>query len=113
MNEFDVAAIKRRWRQMVCKYSVLELTYQSDRLHAIQGCAELIENLTSDECISGLWKNSLLGDLLWTTESRTKRQKRPPELFDLPSWSWASVRGKSNTCLSKEGGEAAGKSPRS
>jgi hypothetical protein len=86
--------IRRRWRQIISEFSKLKLTYAGDRLPAIEGCAEQIGKVLTDVSLFGLWKGGLLGDLLWHTEDSWKRfAGRPPALFHLPTWSWASVNG--------------------
>lgn len=86
----DESAIRKRWRNMVAEYSELNLTKPSDRLRAIQGCAEQIRELLKDSYFSGLWERSTAEDLAWSTRDRGQR---PTGLFQVPSWSWASVAG--------------------
>jgi hypothetical protein len=83
----DLKVITDWWRQMVEEYSSLSLTEPADMLPAISGCAKEIAKITGDVYLSGLWKRTLIDDLLWF--QRGKWQPRPA--WRAPSWSWASV----------------------
>ncbi|KAF2820245.1 HET-domain-containing protein, partial [Ophiobolus disseminans] len=89
----DAHGIRQRWRRMVSEFSPLQLTHISDRLPAIQGCVEQIKEKIRDAYIFGLWRGSLLDDLLWSVHMQTELEQRPPGLWHLPTWSWASVEG--------------------
>ncbi|KAK2612607.1 hypothetical protein QQS21_001379 [Conoideocrella luteorostrata] len=68
-----------------------QLTFQSDRLVAIQGIATLIQNLTDTTYCGGFWLNDDLPcSLLW--KAGPDVLLRPKE-FRAPSWSWAAVDG--------------------
>jgi hypothetical protein len=78
------------WQKMLMEYTSLQLTYESDRLPAIAALADRMSRLrrTDDAYVAGIWKNSILSDLLWNTESYERRPARTA-----PSWSWASTQG--------------------
>lgn len=80
-----------RWHRIVTDHSSLELSYESDRLHALTGLAAQIQSVQGSEHLCGLWSDSLAEDLLW------ERSMRPAQgetrQAPLPSWSWASVHG--------------------
>ncbi|PKS13175.1 hypothetical protein jhhlp_000519 [Lomentospora prolificans] len=54
------------WHRIVSDYSKLQLTYASDKLPALSGCARDIANLTDNggEYLAGLWRHTLDRDLL-------------------------------------------------
>jgi hypothetical protein len=85
-NRFDL------WREMVMDYMTLNLTFQTDILPAMSGCATVISELTGDEYIAGMWRRTLSQDLCWynNTGDHRKPQSRSREWI-APSWSWASV----------------------
>lgn len=95
-------AIAGRWRTMVYEYSGLELTKQTDRLPAIQGCAEQIYTQLKDSAhietgfdgsySFGLWEHCLVSDMTW--ESVGAAFQRSRQLFPVPTWSWASMDAK-------------------
>lgn len=88
------AALLRRWRLIVQDYSGLDLTIAADRLPAIRGCAEQIRAKLDDSYYFGLWKSGSAFDLAWKVSHLENRKiSRYPELFYLPTWSWAAVHG--------------------
>ncbi|KAK8232501.1 heterokaryon incompatibility protein-domain-containing protein, partial [Phyllosticta capitalensis] len=78
------------WREVVSRYSNLKLTKESDRLPAIAGVAKQFQRVQGREgYLAGLWKESLLEDLLWIKEPYTMPDE--PARRDTsvaPSWSW-------------------------
>jgi hypothetical protein len=84
------------WHDIVRTYSTLELTFGSDKLVALSGIAAEMEFVESTEYLAGLWKHSLLGDLLWYIDRRgvLDSPARPASgPYRAPSWSWASMEG--------------------
>lgn len=79
--------ITSRWHRVVEEYSRLALTFESDRLPALQGLAAQFQAYQSFRFLAGLWEHSLILDLLWDAESAKLR----PEKRSMPTWSWASV----------------------
>ena len=88
----------RQWQQIILEYTNLKLTYDSDRLPAIAALADRTWRLrrSDDVYIAGLWRNSILSDMLWTSKPfelgkwGQALEPRPTRL--VPSWSWASVQ---------------------
>jgi Heterokaryon incompatibility protein (HET) len=86
------------WHEMVEEYTSKNLSHENDRLAAIFGIADAIASKTGATYHAGLWKNTLVVDLLWSVppqqallpESSQVVQKR---LQVAPSWSWACVTG--------------------
>jgi hypothetical protein len=87
------AAIRKRWRSIIGEYSGLDLTKLSDRFPAIQGCAEQVRPYLQDSYSFGLWTRGSGLDLFWMKWYK-RLERRPIELFHVPTWSWASVSGK-------------------
>ena len=114
VNLDDKAAEYRRyhkiWQQLVGPYGDSELTKPEDKLPAISGLARTVhEHLGGDEYLAGLWRRSLLSDLLWIVEKTQRRIRgttadgmyektweasRRATAYRAPSWSWASVDGE-------------------
>jgi hypothetical protein len=88
-----VATLRKRWRQIVEEYSGLDLTKSSDRLYAIQGCADQIGERLKESYHFGLWHGDLLGDLAWESGCN---KPRPTGQHCTPTWSWASTDGKAS-----------------
>ncbi|KAJ4987610.1 heterokaryon incompatibility protein [Stagonosporopsis vannaccii] len=77
------------WRTILERYSATNLTKIDDRLSALAGIAQVIENNLHYTASYGLWLEFFLNQLLWS-------QSRPPEKLasiyeQLPSWSWIST----------------------
>jgi len=80
------------WYGMVAAYSGLQLTYESDRLPAIAAIVQRVMRIRPhDTYIAGMWKDTLIPDLLWYVMSL---QARPRSTYCIPTWSWASASGE-------------------
>jgi len=83
------------WYLMVLNYSTTRLTKSSDRLVALAGIARSIQEILGGEYVAGLWRKTLLTDLLW--HAREPSAPMPSTAGSdmgsraAPSWSWASV----------------------
>jgi len=82
---------KTYWHKTVMEYTMLQLTFESDRLPAIAAVVDRMSRLqrVDDVYIAGLWKNSILSDLLWSIDV-TVYVPRPARMA--PSWSWVSAQ---------------------
>ncbi|KAK4176541.1 heterokaryon incompatibility protein-domain-containing protein [Triangularia setosa] len=81
----------KRWYEIVSVYSKGQLTRQTDRLVALAGVAELVQQRGKVDYLAGLWDSELLAlGLLWVVKGVEERQ----EMYCAPSWSWASVSGR-------------------
>ncbi|KAH8724268.1 hypothetical protein GQ44DRAFT_708890 [Phaeosphaeriaceae sp. PMI808] len=79
------------WKFVVQNYMELGLTYPSDVLPAIGGCAQLLAASLGLTYTAGLWKELLETDLLWHVRQGCSVKKSRPAGSTAPSWSWASV----------------------
>ncbi|KAK0702209.1 heterokaryon incompatibility protein-domain-containing protein [Lasiosphaeris hirsuta] len=87
---------ERKWRLVVESYSSRELTKANDKLHAVSGIAALAPQATRCDYLAGLWRESLLADLLWhvmptSNRSTTVMTYSSKDNQAAPSWSWASI----------------------
>ncbi|KAK0669853.1 heterokaryon incompatibility protein-domain-containing protein [Cercophora samala] len=81
----------KRWYEIVSVYSKGQLTRQTDRLVALAGVAELVQQRGKVSYLAGLWDSELFAlGLLWVVKEVEERQ----EMYCGPSWSWASVSGR-------------------
>jgi hypothetical protein len=81
------------WHLIVSQYSKLKLTRGSDKLPALSGLANRIAlclMLDSKDYLAGLWRVTLVNDLLWRTSTWDSRVVYGRS----PSWSWARVDGE-------------------
>lgn len=90
----DQKALHGLWRTIVEDVSILDLSFESDRLPALSGLAtRFAEHFPKGErYLAGMWEGDLLRDLLW--ESGGSQQVDGPtreRKAGVPSWSWASL----------------------
>lgn len=78
------------WRTLAQRYMQLGISFSTDVLPAIGGCAQVLAHHLNLTYIAGLWKETLSTDMLWHVEHQNKARKRPAD-STAPSWSWASV----------------------
>ncbi|KAF3038950.1 hypothetical protein E8E11_006698 [Didymella keratinophila] len=89
------AVLTRTWLQIIEDYTKRNLTFESDKLPALQGLAQYVIDLTRDQYMFGLWKSSIELGLLWRTAPYEDTGERRGRVADrAPSWSWASVDGR-------------------
>jgi Heterokaryon incompatibility protein (HET) len=58
---------KQCWMDMVTSYSHRNLTFVTDKLPAIAGIATQLQKQTGFRYTAGLWQETLLHDLMWTS----------------------------------------------
>lgn len=82
------------WRMLVKSYTNTRLTFPNDRLPALSGIASSIHgsDLDPSNYIAGLWRDSLVEDLLWHVVPPAASTYFHTDAYVAPSWSWASVR---------------------
>ncbi|KAK8248607.1 heterokaryon incompatibility protein-domain-containing protein [Phyllosticta capitalensis] len=82
------------WHKAVEDYTSLRLTRESDRLPAIAGIAKQLQQTQgSGDYLAGLWRDSLLEDLLWKRSSMLGNNvfgRRDTSVA--PSWSWVCMK---------------------
>lgn len=85
--------IYQGWEVMVKDYSRRRFSSMQDRVYALAGVISRFQDVYKDEPLAGLWRKDLAAGLLWFVQ---KPSEGPvlPELSDVPSWSWMSVRGQ-------------------
>ncbi|KAI9704665.1 MAG: hypothetical protein M1820_005413 [Bogoriella megaspora] len=98
------AGIHKKWRDLVVMYTERQLSYDVDKLVAINGIADSVARAILmkpiDRYLAGLWSDDLAHGLLWAVEDDWFRQSRDatfvyrrPKAWRAPSWSWAAVEG--------------------
>lgn len=96
---FTETGYERQWRRAIEAYSWRALTFHEDKLPAIAALAmkQCILRPT-DQYLAGIWKDTLLHDLLWHSKishavTANEPSKRSSASTGVPSWSWASMTG--------------------
>ncbi|KAL1950436.1 hypothetical protein VTO73DRAFT_5560 [Trametes versicolor] len=79
------------WLELIEDYSQRKVTVSTDKLVACSAIAAQFHCLLPSEYIAGLWRDTLLTELIWYRREGTEAP-RPTE-YRAPSWSWASVDG--------------------
>lgn len=80
------------WPSIITQYTTRKLTYPSDRLAAIEGYARALSLARPhDDYVAGLWRSSLVPQLLWYRQHGIPPGPRPA--YRAPTWSWASIDG--------------------
>jgi hypothetical protein len=97
MNEDGTHATHRSeddelvWDDIIESNTVRRLTYLSDKVIAVQGLAEAMQRAPEkDEYHHGMWTSDMPQQLFWVGQET----RRPKELENIPSWSWASTDGR-------------------
>jgi hypothetical protein len=85
------AALRKEWKRTVEEYSQLRLTIPSDRLHALQGCAEQMKAKLGDSYVFGHWAGGGFQDFFWHRNQSFRPDKRILGDICTPSWSWGSI----------------------
>lgn len=79
------------WWSWMQNFAARKFTSWRDRLPALAGITQHYENMTGDTPLLGLWKTSLLGELLWIRLGQhTSVRYEDLHFANLPSWSWLS-----------------------
>ncbi|KAF2798055.1 HET-domain-containing protein [Melanomma pulvis-pyrius CBS 109.77] len=86
-------SIEEFWKVAVENYTSCDLTQQTDKTIAVWGVAKLVRDSLGEEYGAGLWERELAEQLAWRVADCTISE-RPKELQHIPSWTWASIKGK-------------------
>lgn len=92
------------WKEsLVPQFSARLFTVARDKLPAIAGVAKYIGDVTGDEYVAGLWKSSLVSELMWCCNALPCRftallAALSPDAaqYTAPSWSWARFPAAAN-----------------
>jgi hypothetical protein len=83
------------WNTFLNKYTHGRLTRPEDRLVALTGIVDIARRSTALSMVSGLWKELLPFEILWSRDFYMDDSDLvpPPQYNRAPSWSWASQDG--------------------
>ncbi|EXJ55409.1 hypothetical protein A1O7_08336 [Cladophialophora yegresii CBS 114405] len=84
------------WNGILADYSERNLTVVTDKFPAVSAIAQRVAVLTGDTYLAGMWKSHLFDDLLWTGLWKFPSFRKRPSTYVAPTWSWASVIGKTS-----------------
>ncbi|RSL54108.1 hypothetical protein CEP54_010056 [Fusarium duplospermum] len=80
-------ALGQGWCELVCDYSRMKLSFDSDRMVAISGVATLLCRKHHDDYFYGAFRSSLGECLLWRSDYFSGKP-------NYPGWSWLSAMGE-------------------
>jgi hypothetical protein len=78
--------VYKAWHLLRDIYVGTLVTYERDKLVALSGIARSFQQLLVDQYLAGLWRKTLVYDLLWSVP-----KPRKLTAYRAPSWSWASM----------------------
>lgn len=90
LGDDGIPRLRLAWHNLVMLYSTKDMTFEQDKLVAISGLAILFAQQMGADYFAGIWKLTLLSDLLWEVNT-DKHVRNRPLTYRAPSWSWASV----------------------
>ncbi|KAK7032366.1 hypothetical protein VNI00_013114 [Paramarasmius palmivorus] len=91
LSKNDERTLCWSWLEVLGDYTQREVTKAGDKLVAFAAIAEQFHRLWRTDYIAGLWRETLLRDVLWYKNYETRYPR--PEKYRAPSWSWAAVDG--------------------
>ncbi|KAH9849292.1 heterokaryon incompatibility protein-domain-containing protein [Lenzites betulinus] len=86
--------VRQAWLDVVRDYTGRAISVPADKLVAFGAVAGMFERVLRTEYLAGLWRDTLLLDLLWSKGGSRSVQHPRPAAYRAPSWSWASVDGE-------------------
>lgn len=78
------------WTRLVERFSLMQLSFDSDRLAAIHGIATSLTTLRQSRYFTGIFESGVPNGLLWKASNYFETRRK---LQEFPSWSWASCNG--------------------
>lgn len=78
------------WARLVKRFSIMQLSFASDRLAAIHGIATTLATLRECRYFAGIFECGVPNGLLWKAKTWFEIRRK---LSEFPSWSWASSNG--------------------
>lgn len=87
----DITKMHGTWYSLLHSFGGRKLTKPTDKLPAMSGLARLVQKRTNAEYVAGLWSNSMIDGIAWTSDGRGAPVSRSEYIG--PSWSWASYDG--------------------
>ena len=91
-NSQDWEDLRNAWHMVIADYTRRSISVPGDKLVALGGIAEEFHRAFRTDYLAGLWRDTLLADLLWS--KRTASNIHRPDAYRAPSWSWAAVDGQ-------------------
>lgn len=107
----DIRKASMEWNYLIAQYSQRLLTKRRDKLVAIGAVAQIYGRLNKlpveapNEFLAGCWRSYMPYGLLWVVDldaqshtASTPEEAEEDTMYQIPSWSWASIDGKVLFC---------------
>jgi hypothetical protein len=91
-NDTEWYELRKKWWSNLADYTHRSVTNPADKLVALSGVAQQCQSVYQTRYLAGLWEDTFLKDLLWSTGPLIPPCRRP-EKYRAPSWSWAAIDG--------------------
>lgn len=91
--DYASAGLGYAWALEVLQYTQLHMTFQNDKLRALDGIAGQLLQELQDSYVYGLWESTFPQLLAWQRATKAKQERLAKVA---PSWSWASLTGPVN-----------------
>ncbi len=82
-----------RWYRLVNLYTRRSFTKDQDRLAALSGLAQEVQQKMGWHYFAGLWEEDIVTGLAWAPNRTPGTEHYRPQTYRAPSWSWASIEG--------------------
>ncbi|KAF9471996.1 HET-domain-containing protein [Pholiota conissans] len=92
LSDTALKIYRQAWLAALFVYTLRAISVPTDKLAAMAGLVEEFQRVFEDDYLAGLWRKTLLFDLLWSAEIAAGVASRPI-LYRAPSWSWAAIDG--------------------
>lgn len=92
------------WLDLVKFYTLRQMTFDHDRLRAIQALIDTVQAISGQRCLHGMWERSLPYAFSWYAVAGRSNPSSHRSPLGAPTWSWASINDpvSSFICATKE-----------
>lgn len=80
----------QQWSDIVSDYSNTGISFVKDKIVAISGIAEHMQNILGDEYCAGLWRQKIEMQMCWQANRESSRSAQSG-VQRAPTWSWLTV----------------------
>ncbi|KAL0947866.1 hypothetical protein HGRIS_010501 [Hohenbuehelia grisea] len=91
----EIEDVRGAWKAVVENYIKRGLSRSDDKLVALASLAEEFHDVVQAPYLAGLWRSTILPDMLWSKD-RAHHFTPRPKSYRAPSWSWAALDGPIN-----------------
>ncbi|KAK4159594.1 hypothetical protein QBC43DRAFT_293858 [Cladorrhinum sp. PSN259] len=78
------------WADLVGRYILLDITFETDRLPALAGLGKYLSRILDCKYMAGLWREDFGRQALWNRDYSTWKPSPSRRAREIPTWTWAS-----------------------